>query len=306
MKSAAEVDGTLSSVRRIVIGALIGGVVGVAAGSWLSQGGRLTIVPEAGIAVPMLLFTVCIGACVGSVVALGALGRSEFRASQQFRPGANLTLEGRIALSSFGHSLAAGHALVGQPAPTPSILSIFPVEAQSLAAGNPVYEQWTTSYYDGLSQTMDETFVLNNQTVTLTQHITLAGAAGTETVVDRYTAMPGGVLFQATVTEPNGQTLTESRVDTFPSPHKILHNGSIQRPDGVTIAFTGNSVEHGARTVINNSFKESNGISYTTHEVDINQGPWEVSATVTTKWLDGSHQVDKESMSGVMLSSPPS
>jgi hypothetical protein len=202
--------------------------------------------------------------------------------------------------------MAGGHALVGQQASTPSILSVFPREAPGLAAGNPVYEQWTTTYFDGLSQIMDETYVLNNQTVTLTQNITLAGAAGTETVVDRYTAMPGGVLFQATVTEPNGQTLTESRVDTFPNPHKILHNGTIQRPDGVTIAFTGNSTEHGTKTVINNSFQESNGISYTTHEVDINQGPWEVSATVTTKWLDGSHQVDKQSASGVMLASPPS
>ena len=153
-------------------------------------------------------------------------------------------------------------------------MSIFPREAASLAAGNPVYERWTTTYYDGLSQTVDETFVLNNQTVTVTQNITLPGSAGTETVVDHYTAIPGGVLFQNTVTEPNGQTQTETRTDTFEGPHKILHNGSIERPDGVTITFTGNSVRHGARTVINNSFHESNGISYTTHEVDISQGVW--------------------------------
>ncbi len=51
---------------------------------------------------------------------------------------------------------------------------------------------------------------------------------------------------------------------------------------------------------------ESNGISYTTHEVDINQGAWQSSATVTTKWRDGSLQIDKDTVSGVQLSSRPS
>ena len=187
-------------------------------------------------------------------------------------------------------------------------MSVFQREAAAgLAVGHPVYEQWTTVYYDGLTQRLNETFVLNNQTaMTVTQNITLPGSAGTETVVDQYTAMPGAILFQSTVTEPNGQTLTETRMDTFVGTHKILHNGSIQRPDGVTITFTGNSVEHGTKDVINNSYQESNGISYTTHEVDINQSEWQGSATVTTKWLDGSKQVDKSTVAGVLLSSPPS
>jgi hypothetical protein len=79
-----------------------------------------------------------------------------------------------------------------------------------------------------------------------------------------------------------------------------------ERPDGVTVTFTGNSFNHGARTVINKSYDESNGISYTTHEVDINLGAWQSSATVTTKWRDGSLQIDKDTVSGVQLSSPPS
>jgi hypothetical protein len=232
-------------------------------------------------------------------------GRAGMRASQRFRPGSILSLEARVALSSFAHSSRAEFAILAQTPPTPSILGVFPKEAAGLVTGNPVYEQWSTTYYDGLSQTVDDTFVLNNQTVTLTQHITLPGAAGTETMVDNYTAIPGGVLFQSTATEPNGQTLTETRVDTFEGTHKILHNGSIQRPDGVTITFTGNSVNTGRRTVINNSFHESNGISYTTHEVDVSQGEWDGSATVTTKWSDGSHQVDKSSISGMMLSGTP-
>jgi hypothetical protein len=60
------------------------------------------------------------------------------------------------------------------------------------------------------------------------------------------------------------------------------------------------------RTVVNKSYHESNGISYTTHEVDISQGEWQWSATVTTKWSDGSLQINKDSVSGAMLSSPPS
>jgi hypothetical protein len=52
------------------------------------------------------------------------------------------------------------------------------------------------------------------------------------------------------------------------------------------------------------SFHESNGINYTIHEVDVSQGEWQGSATITTKWPDGSHQVDKSTTSGVMLASP--
>jgi hypothetical protein len=61
-----------------------------------------------------------------------------------------------------------------------------------------------------------------------------------------------------------------------------------------------------ARTVINKLNDGSNGISYTTHEVDIIQGAWRASATVTTKWRDGSLQIDKEVIFGVQLSSRPS
>src|SRR5580704_5501349 len=96
------------------------------------------------------------------------------RRSQQFRPGAILSLEGRIALISFGHFAKSEHAIAVQT-PAPSILSIFPREAATLAAGNPVFERWTTTFYDGLSQTDNETFVLNNQTVTITENITLPG-----------------------------------------------------------------------------------------------------------------------------------
>jgi hypothetical protein len=228
------------------------------------------------------------------------------RRSQQFRPGATFALEERIALSSFGHFAKAEHAIVAQTTLVPPILSVFPREAATLAAGNPVYERWTTTFYDGLSQTDNETFVLNNQTVTITENITLPGPAGTETVVDHYTAIQGGVLYQNTVTEPNGQTEAETRTDTFKGPGKILYNGSFERPDGVMETFTGNSVTHGARTVIKKSYDESNGISFTTHEVDINQSVWQSSATVTTKWRDGSLQIDKDTVSGVQLSSPPS
>ena len=168
--------------------------------------------------------------------------------------------------------MKAEHAIVARAAPLPPILDVFPREAAGLAAGLPVYEQWTTTYYDGLSQTDDETFVLNNQTVTVTEKITLPGTEGTETVVDHYTAIPGGVFYQNTVTEPNGQIETETRTDTFVPPHKILYSGSFERPDGVTVTFTVNSVNHGNRTVINRSYYESNGITYTVHEVDISQG----------------------------------
>jgi hypothetical protein len=228
------------------------------------------------------------------------------RRSQQFRPGAMLSLEGRIALSSFGHFAKPEHANVAQTTLAPPILSIFPREAAALAAGNPVYERWTTTFYNGLSQTDNETFVLNNQTVTITENITLPGTDGTATEVDHFTAIQGGVLYQNTVTEPNGQTETETRTDTFEGRGKILYHGSFERPDGVTITFKGNSVNHGARTVINKSYDESNGISYTTHEVDIKHGAWQSSATVTTKWRDGSLQIDKDTVSGVPLSSRPS
>jgi hypothetical protein len=307
MKPAQEVHGALSVVRRIVIGAVIGGIVGVAIGWWLYQGGRLGIGSETALAVPILLFSMSIGTCIGGAFGVVvAEGRSGMRPSQRFRPGARLSLERRIALSSFGHSMKSEHAIVAQTTPLPPILSIFPREAAGLAAGNPVYERWTTTFYDGLSQTDDETFVLNNQTVTVTEKITLPGTDGTETVVDHYTAIPSGVLYQNTVTEPNGQIETETRTDTFEPPHKILYNGSFERPDGVTITVTGTSVNHGNRTVVNKSYHESNGITYTTHEVDISQGEWQSSATVTTKWPDGSHQLDKDTVSGVMLSSPPS
>ena len=229
------------------------------------------------------------------------------RRSQQFRPGAIfLSLEGRIALSSFGHFAKSEHAIAVHWRPAPSILSVFPREAATLAAGNPVFERWTTTFYDGLSQTDNETFKLNNQTVTITENITLPGTAGTETAVDRFTAIQGGVLYQNTVTEPNGQTEAETRTDTFERPGKILYHGSFERPDGVTVTFTGNSVNHGGGTVINKSYGESNGTPTRPMKWISIRVPWQTSATVTTKWPDGSLQIDKDTASGVQLSSSPS
>jgi hypothetical protein len=227
------------------------------------------------------------------------------RSSHQFVPGADLSLEARIALSSFAHSAGAEHAFSRTP-PTPNILAFFPTAAAGLAAGNPVYEQWTAAYYDGLSQTDNETFVRNNQSVTVTENITLRGFAGSESAVDHYTAIPGGVLFQNTFTEPNGQTETETRTDTIVGTHEIIRNGSITRPDGVTVTFATTDIQHGTRSIINTTFRESNGITYSAHEVDINVSPWLSSATVTTKWPDGSHQVNKDTVTGQLLSSPPS
>jgi hypothetical protein len=216
-----------------------------------------------------------------------------------------MCLEGRVVLSSYAHGAEAAHALVSQTAPTPPILASFPLEAPGLASGNPVYERRTIKFFDGFTQTNDQTYTLSGQIVTVTNHITLPGAMGTESAVDHFTAIPGGVLFQDTLTEPNGQTLTETRTDTFDtSTHEILRSGSIQRFDGVTITFTSSTVRHGNRTVVNGSFHESNGISYTTHEVDISHGQGIFSATVTTKWPDGSHQVNKSTGSVVLLAGP--
>ena len=182
----------------------------------------------------------------GSLYACSATLRSDFHATiPTIPPWSDVVVRGRIALSSFGHFAKSEHAIVVQTTLAPPILSVFPREAATLAAGNPVYERWTTTFYDGLSQTDNETFVLNNQTVTITENITLPGTDGTETVVDHFTAIQGGVLYQNTVTEPNGQTEAETRTDTFEGPGKILYHGSFERPDGVTVTFTGNSVNHG-------------------------------------------------------------
>jgi hypothetical protein len=303
MKPAQDVDGPLGSVHRIAIGAAIGGSIGVATGWWLYQGGRPVIGPVTGLAVPILLFTGLIGAAFGVVV---AGQRAGMRQSQKFRPATVLSLEGRIALSSFAHTAHAERASVAQATPVPPIVGIFPLEAPALAAGNPAYARRTITYYDGLSETDNATFVLNNQTVTVTHSITLPGASGTVSEVDHFTGLSSGVLFQDTVTEPNGQIETETRTDTFKSPHKDVFNGSIERPDGVTITFTGSNVEHGEQTIVNHSYRESNGIFYTTHEVEVNRGQGLLTATVTSKWPDGSHQVDKSTVSVVLLSSRPS
>jgi hypothetical protein len=232
--------------------------------------------------------------------------RPSHRRSRQFHPGADLSLEARIALSTFGHHASAAHAQFSRTPATPNILAFFPTAAAGLAAGNQVYEQWSATYYDGLSQTDNETFALKNQTVTVTENITLRGGAGTETAVDHYTAIPGGVLFQNALTLPNGQTVTETRTDTIVGTHEIIRNGSIARPDGVTITFATTAVEQGTKTTANSTFRESNGITYTVHEVDVNYSPFQSSATVTTKWPDGSHQVNKNTVSGQLLSAPPS
>ena len=227
--------------------------------------------------------------------------RSRTRTSQQFHPAALVPLEARIALSTFAHPAQAGHAMFLRTPPTPSILSFFPTAAAGLAAGNQVSEQWTATYYDGTSQIDDQTFVLHNQTVTVTENITLRGAAGSEKAVDRYAAIPGGVMFQNTLTLPNGQTETETRTDIAVGTHEIIRNGSFERPDGVTVTFTTSDVFHGTKAILNSTFHESNGITYTVHEVDVNYSPWQSSATVTTKWPDGSHQVNKNTVTGELL-----
>ena len=169
----------------------------------------------------------------------------------------------------------ADHAEFIRTPPTPNILAFFPTAAAGLAAGNTVYEQWTGTYYDGLTQTDNETFVLKNQTVTVTENITLRGGAGSESAVDHYTAIPGGVLFQNTLTLPNGQTETETRTDTIVGTHEIIRNGSIARPDGVTVTFATSSVSQGNKNIVNSTFRESNGITYKVHEVDVNYNAWQ-------------------------------
>jgi hypothetical protein len=227
------------------------------------------------------------------------------RPSRQFRPSALTPLEQRVVLSSTDHVGAVTHTS-SNPYPNTPILSHFPVEAAALAAGDPVYERWTTTYYDGLTETNDETITLNNQTVTVSKNITLPGTEGTETVVEHYTPTTTGVLFQNSVVEPNGQTETETRTDTPDGSHKTLYDGSYEQPDGVTVNFTGSSVGHGSQNIYNNSFHETNGVTYTTHEVDIHHGPWQTSVTVTTHWGDGSVQVDKSTISGEIVPSPVS
>ena len=87
---------------------------------------------------------------------------------------------------------------------------------------------------------------------------------------DCFTPANTGVLFQNTFTEPNGQTETETRTDNSDSPHKTLHNGSFEAlPDGVTVTFTGDSVEHGPKN---------------RHQQIV---PWSrmASSTQLTKWI---------------------
>ncbi len=305
MKPAYEDVGASSVVGRDVIKSSFGELAGTAIGRWMYQAARSAIGSGAGMAVPIVLFGASVGSWIGSAVAgVTAERRSQTRRYRRLRPGVALPLEVRIALSSFAHTAIADRAGVAQVTQAPAILGAFPREAAGFAAGHPVYERWTTTFYDGLSQIDDETYVLENQTVTITENITLRGTEGSETVVDHYTAMPGGILYQNTVTEPNGQIETETRVDTFEGQHKIVQNGSFARPDGVTVTFTGSLVAHGHRTVNNRTYHESNGLTYTIHEVDIIESEWQSSATVTTKWPDGSHQVDKDTVSGVMLSAP--
>src|SRR5262249_49195056 len=111
------------------------------------------------------------------------------------------------ARAQSGVASVPGAPAAGTPQPGAFALDIH----DTLAAGMPVYEQFTTKYADGTSEIEDELTVpdLAHQTTTLSAYISLRGATGVETFVDHKTTASDGTVTRNYVT-----THADGSIDT--------------------------------------------------------------------------------------------
>lgn len=228
------------------------------------------------------------------------------RPSRQFRPHGLAPLEDRVVLSHIAP--VAHHAphvkapqKVDYSTPTPDHMVKGNVGnfhgltiAQTVQAGNPVYEELTTRFADGSTQNESRLIVPDKaaHSVTTTRSMNLRNNQGFEKIVDvattTATASNGTTINHAiTTTLPGGGTETETETELVQSSSKTILKGTISLPGGSTKTFTGTVTTSGGKTTTDQTFTDPEGFLTKTENVVTSHGELSSSTSNTTTYGDG-------------------
>lgn len=247
------------------------------------------------------------------------------RRSRQFRPSGPVALEDRVVLSHvspLAHPPAhAKRAAVITSTPTPDNVIKGSVGefhglsmAQTVQAGDPVYQQITTEFADPAAKTVtaadtqaESRLVVPDKaagTVTTTHAINLRNGAGPERIVDVATTTGATIKHEITITLPGGGVETETETDLVQG-NKTLMKGTIYLPGGSTKTFTGTSTNNGNQVVTDQTFVDPEGFASRVHTVVTINDELSQNTVVTTTYSDGT-TTTTNSRTSVLRLPPPS
>ena len=224
------------------------------------------------------------------------------RPSRQFRPLGLIPLEDRVVLSNVS-------PVAPQPKPVKVDYSIPNPDnivkanvgnfhgltiAQTVQAGNPVYEEITTNFTNGTSQYESRLIVPNKatNTVTTTKAINLRNNQGYEKVVDVATTTGTDstgttIMHNITTTLPGGQVETETETELAEPSGKTLLKGTITLPGGSTETFTATVTTSGKKTTTDETLIDAEGFSTTTDTTVTMKSQLSQTTTTVTTYPDG-------------------
>ncbi len=200
------------------------------------------------------------------------------RPSRQFRPMAPAALlEDRIAPSTAGAPHAAARTGSAQ-------VATFPLDiADTVASGQPVYEQITTRFGPGDVQTETDSINPDNadQTIDTLKTIVLPKNGGTETVTDfSYVALTGNTVHVITTNLPDGTTQIQN--ETFQvEGNTTLIQGTVTLPNGNINSISGSTTVHGSVSTTDLTTQTAAGATVQDHTVVISHGELHQTSTTT-------------------------
>ena len=231
---------------------------------------------------------------------------------RQFRPLAPVALEDRIAPSHVAAAAAAAHQTAGGRSSTPAQVqaagsnATFPMDiAATIAAGQPVYEQTTTRYNDGSTQT-GTTLIVPNNTNQSTQTISvnnLRHNGGTETIDEfSYVALTGNTVQVTTTFLPDGSQETTNETLQAEG-NTTLIAGELKDASGVSM-ISGTSIVRGQVTTTTTTTTDPTGKITKDRLVTVDHGELRNTVTDTTTNPNGTHQVTRTTETIVRLPLP--
>jgi hypothetical protein len=238
--------------------------------------------------------------------------------SRQFRPAAPAELEERVVLSHFAlipqHSThiknpttvvesAAQLALTG---PTKGSVGFFSSDiAGTIKAGQPVFEEITTTFSNGTTQNENRLIVPDpgTGTITTTRTINLRGGGGFEKITDVATTKGSTTTHNETTVLPNGSFETTIETDLVKG-NKTLTKGTVYLPGGSTETYTATVTTSGNLTTTDKTITEPDGSVNHYHIVTTSTDEFSSSSTATDNLADGTTATSK-SITNILRLTPP-
>jgi hypothetical protein len=203
------------------------------------------------------------------------------RPIRKFQPPPPVTLEDRVVLSLVSYSSHKKPAAVVRPANSEPG---FPQNiADTLAAGNPVYEKVTIHNSDGSTQTETRLIRpdLSNATVLTTETIQLANNGGTEQYTDFAYTVGSTTTHDISITLPDGSLENKTITDQVNGNTANIH-GTVALPAGDVQTISGTKVTRGPQTITNKTITNPDGSMEQERVVVVHHGELNSTTTTTT------------------------